>query len=100
MDTRWEYMFSSLVKQKMKGENCAVFCFAGNFFIIYDVIVKQKNYKRSTNHYSRTGLWHGMTMSRVYTPTWERRSRIYLSVVEITDAWAKCDKTAPTPLLE
>jgi hypothetical protein len=45
--------FSSLMKQKGKGKNCAVFCLPGKrFFFIYDVIVKQKNYKRSTNHYS------------------------------------------------
>jgi len=52
--TQGEYRFSSLMKQKKKGENCAVFCFAGKrfFFYIYDVIVKQLFYKRSTNHYS------------------------------------------------
>jgi hypothetical protein len=46
--------FSSLMKQRKKGENYADFCFAGKrFFIyIYDVIVKQNFYKRSTNHYS------------------------------------------------
>ena len=31
-----EYRFSSLMKQKKKGENCAVFCFAGKrFFFIF-----------------------------------------------------------------
>jgi hypothetical protein len=48
------YGFSSLVKQNKKGKNCAVFCFAGFFFLkflCYEVIVKQKIYKRSTNHY-------------------------------------------------
>ena len=46
--------FSSLLKLNKKGKNCAVFCFAGKriFFFIYDVIVKQFFYKRSTNHYS------------------------------------------------
>jgi hypothetical protein len=55
MDIRGVYRFSSLVKQKIKGEKCVVFCFAGKrnyYFIYYAVIVKQKIYKRSTNHYS------------------------------------------------
>jgi hypothetical protein len=42
------------MKQNKKGKNCAVFCFAGFFFLkflCYEVIVKQKIYKRSTNHY-------------------------------------------------
>jgi hypothetical protein len=42
------------VKQKIKGKNYAVFCFAGKrklFLSIYDVIVKNFFYKRSTNHY-------------------------------------------------
>jgi len=33
---RGEYRFSSLMKQKIKAKNCAVFCFAGkrkNFFL-------------------------------------------------------------------
>jgi len=54
MDIRGVYGFSSLVKQNKKGKNYAVFCFAGFFFIkkfCYEVIVKQKIYKRSTNHY-------------------------------------------------
>jgi hypothetical protein len=29
------YRFSSLVKQKIKGKNYAVFCFAGNRFFFY-----------------------------------------------------------------
>jgi hypothetical protein len=29
---RGEYRFSSLMKQKIKGKNCAVFCFAGFLF--------------------------------------------------------------------
>jgi hypothetical protein len=44
------------MKQNKKGKNCAVFCFAGFFFLnffCYEVIVKQKIYKRSTNHYLR-----------------------------------------------
>jgi hypothetical protein len=43
------------MKQNKKAKNYAVFCFAGKknlLFYIYAVIVKQKNYKRSTNHYS------------------------------------------------
>jgi hypothetical protein len=42
---RGMYRFNSLMKQNKKGENCAVFCFAGkrNFFIyIYDVITWEK----------------------------------------------------------
>jgi hypothetical protein len=36
MDTRGEYRFSSLMKQTEKGENCAVFCFAGKrIFFLY-----------------------------------------------------------------
>jgi hypothetical protein len=49
------YRFSSLVKQKIKAKNYAVFCFAGKrklLIYIYAVIVKQFFYKRSTNHYS------------------------------------------------
>jgi hypothetical protein len=44
MDIRGVYRFSSLVKQKIKGENYAVFCFAGKriFFYIYDVITWEK----------------------------------------------------------
>ena len=52
---RGVYGFSSLMKQNKKAKNYAVFCFAGFFFLIffcYEVIVKQKIYKRSTNHYS------------------------------------------------
>jgi hypothetical protein len=55
MDIRGVYRFSSLVKQKIKGENYAVFCFAGKrkvFFIyFYDVITWGKK-KSSANHYS------------------------------------------------
>jgi hypothetical protein len=42
------------MKQNKKAKNYAVFCFAGKkklLFYIYAVIVKQKIYKRSTNHY-------------------------------------------------
>ena len=54
MDIRGVYRFSSLVKQKIKAKNYAVFCFAGIFlllFYIYAVIVKQIFYKRSSNYY-------------------------------------------------
>jgi hypothetical protein len=58
---RGVYGFSSLVKQNKKGENYAVFCFAGFFFfnfLCYEVIVKQKIYKRFSNYYSRGGGTH------------------------------------------
>ena len=54
MDIRGECGFSSLMKQNKKAKNYAVFCFAGKkklLFYIYAVIVKQKIYKRSTDHY-------------------------------------------------
>ena len=54
MDIRGVYGFSSLMKQNKKAKNYAVYCFAGFFFrkkFCYEVIVKQKIYKRSTNHY-------------------------------------------------
>jgi hypothetical protein len=54
MDIRGVYGFSSLVKQNKKGKNCAVFCFAGFFFLnffCYEVIVKQKINKRPSIHY-------------------------------------------------
>ena len=37
MRVRGEYRFSSLMKQKIKDKNCAVFCFAGKrkIFFIY-----------------------------------------------------------------
>jgi hypothetical protein len=63
------YGFSSLVKQNKKGKNCAVFCFAGFFFKIflcYEVIVKQKIYKRSTNHYS---CWMSSAFERTNAST-------------------------------
>jgi hypothetical protein len=44
-DIRGVYRFSSLVKQKKKAKNYAVFCFAGKrklFFYIYDVITWEK----------------------------------------------------------
>ncbi len=58
MDIRGVYRFSSLVKQNKKGKNYAVFCFAGFFLkknLCYEVIVKQKIYKGSSNHYLRLG---------------------------------------------
>jgi hypothetical protein len=54
IDIRGVYGFSSLVKQNKKGKNCAVFFFAGFFFLeffCYEVIVEQKIYKRSSIHY-------------------------------------------------
>ena len=47
--------FSSLMKQKEKGENYAVFCFAGKrkiFFDIYDVITSPEKEKSSVIYYS------------------------------------------------
>jgi hypothetical protein len=52
---RGEYRFSSLVKQNKKAKICFVIYIAGKrklLFYIYDVIVKQKIYKRSSNYYS------------------------------------------------
>jgi hypothetical protein len=49
------YGFSSLLKQNKKAKICFVICFAGFFFLkifCYEVIVKQKIYKRSSNYYS------------------------------------------------
>jgi hypothetical protein len=54
MDIRGVYGFSSLMKQNKKAKNYAVFYFAGYFFLkklCYEVIVKQKIYKRSTIHF-------------------------------------------------
>jgi hypothetical protein len=56
MDMRGVYRFSSLVKQNKKVKIRFVIHIAGEkklLFYIYAVIVKQKNYKRSTNHYRR-----------------------------------------------
>ena len=56
MDTRGEHRFSSLMKQNKKAKIYAVFCFAGLFFLkifCYEVIVKQKIYKRASNYYLR-----------------------------------------------
>ncbi len=38
MDIRGVYRFSSLVKQKIKAKNYAVFCFAGFFFLNFYVM--------------------------------------------------------------
>ena len=54
MDIRGGYRFNSLVKQKIKGKNCAVFCFARKricFLYIYDVITSPEKEKSSANHY-------------------------------------------------
>jgi len=51
---RGEYGFSSLMKQNKKAEICFVIYIAGFFFkkkFCYEVIVKQKIYKRSSNYY-------------------------------------------------
>jgi hypothetical protein len=47
------YMSMKLMKQKKKGRNCAVFCFAGKriFFYIYDVITWEKIHKRSIYYF-------------------------------------------------
>ena len=49
--------FSSLMKQKKKAKNYAVFCFAGKrnfFFYIYDVITWEKKEKNPGLNYSRS----------------------------------------------
>ena len=51
---RGEYGFSSVMKQNKKAKICFVIYIAEKrklFFYIYAVIVKQKIYKRSSNHY-------------------------------------------------
>ena len=51
---RGVYRFSSLVKQNKKAKICFVIYITGFFFkknFCYEVIVKQKIYKRSSNHY-------------------------------------------------
>ena len=49
---RGEYRFSSLMKQKKKAKICFVIYIAGKrIFFCYDVIVKQKIYKRFSNYY-------------------------------------------------
>ena len=51
---RWGYRFSSLLKQNKKAKICFVIHIAGKnklLFHIYAVIVKQKIYERSSNHY-------------------------------------------------
>ena len=53
---RGVYRFSALVKQNKKAKICFVIHIAGEkklLFYIYAVIMKQKIYKRSTNHYRR-----------------------------------------------
>ena len=42
-----EYGFSYLERQNKKAKNCAVFCFAGIFFFIYEVITWEKRKKSS-----------------------------------------------------
>jgi hypothetical protein len=46
MDTRGEHMFTSLMKQKIKGKNYDVFYFAGKrfFFKYYEVITWGKKF--------------------------------------------------------
>jgi hypothetical protein len=51
---RWGYVFSSLMKQKIKGKKYAVFYFTGKrifFFNICDVITWGKRKKSPANHY-------------------------------------------------
>jgi hypothetical protein len=53
---RGVYGFSSRVKQNKKGENCAVFCFAGKRKLLYLYLrcdYMGKFYKRSSNYYSQ-----------------------------------------------
>jgi hypothetical protein len=51
---RGVYRFSSLVKQNKKAKICFVIYIAGFFFLkffCYEVIVKQKIYKRASTYY-------------------------------------------------
>ena len=61
MDIRGVYRFCSLVKQNKKAKICFVIHITGFFFkknFCYEVIVKQKIYKRPTNnHYWREMGW-------------------------------------------
>jgi len=55
-------MFSSLMKQKIKGKNCAVFYFAGKrifFFYNHDVITWEIFYKLFSNYYRAMSRWKG-----------------------------------------
>ncbi len=49
MDIRGVYGFSSLMKQNKKGENCAVFCFAGKrkLLYLYLPVITGKNKKKA-----------------------------------------------------
>jgi hypothetical protein len=53
MDIRGVYGFSSLMKQKIKSKNYALLLrrICSLNFLCCEVILKQKIYKRSTNHY-------------------------------------------------
>jgi hypothetical protein len=54
MDIRGEYRFSSRMKQNKKAKICFVIYIAGFFFLkffCYEVIVKQKIYKRCRLYY-------------------------------------------------
>ena len=54
MSVRGVYGFSSHVKQKKKAKICFVIYIAGFLFLkifCYEVIVKQKIYKRASNYY-------------------------------------------------
>ena len=54
MDIRGEYRFSSRMKQNKKAKICFVIYIAGFFFkknFCYEVIVKQKIYKRCRLYY-------------------------------------------------
>ena len=65
MDIRGVYMFSSLMKQKIKAKIYFVICFAGKkklLFYIYAVIVKQNLYKRSSKYYSYASLPYWSTV--------------------------------------
>ncbi len=69
MDVRGVYGFSSLMKQKIKAKNYAVFCFAEKkklLFYIYAVIVKQKIYKRFRLYYCELVIDRKITHSQIY----------------------------------
>ena len=63
--------FSSLVKQNKKAKICFVIYIPGFFFLnffCYEVIVKQKIIKRSSNYYSTYPLHAAYTFSLCLPP--------------------------------
>ena len=73
------------MKQKKKGKTCFVIYIAGErifVLFIYDVIMKQNFYKRSTNHYSLRLVAFAVTKecaSRVRSWPWRQRLILVLA---------------------